>query len=129
MLRLVPTALAVLTLVSLFPLGVWHASPRHFPADAHDVLAATPLALIAMAYLAYQRSRRAPPLELLKATLVVIAFLSWAANQLWPGGQLGVVLNDIAIAAFVLDLSLVIIGRPAPSGQAPPGAQAHRQAL
>jgi hypothetical protein len=39
----------------------------------------------------------------------------WAANQLWPSLHQATLFNDIAIALFVLDVFLVIIGWPAAS--------------
>jgi hypothetical protein len=38
--------------------------------------------------------------------------MSEAGNQLWPNARCGVLLNDIAIALFVLDVFLFIIGWP-----------------
>jgi hypothetical protein len=45
----IPRAVALFTVVTLVPLLVWDMSPRVFPAGAHDVLAAAPLALIGIA--------------------------------------------------------------------------------
>jgi len=39
----------------------------------------------------------------------------WAANQLWPDLRQAVLFNDIAIALFVLDVFLVMVGWPATS--------------
>jgi hypothetical protein len=39
----------------------------------------------------------------------------WAANQLWPDLPQATLFNDIAIALFVLDVFLVIIGWPTTS--------------
>jgi hypothetical protein len=105
--------LGVLTLVSLGPLLVWDATPARFPARAHDVLAAVPLTLVALVYLVYQGLRRAAPREFAKAILSALAFVFWAMNQLWPDHRQATLFNDIAIAAFVLDVALVIVGWPA----------------
>jgi hypothetical protein len=43
------------------------------------------------------------------------AFLNWAANQLWPDLREATFFNDIAIALFVLDVILVMIGWPTTS--------------
>ncbi len=56
---------------------------------------------------------RPAPLELVKAIMLAVAFLFWAANHLWPDIPLATPFNDIAIALFVLDVFLVIIGWPA----------------
>jgi hypothetical protein len=86
-----------------------------FPLRAHDILGALPLAMIAFAYLAYQAAHRPAPMEVVKAALLAIAFLFWAANQLWPDIPQAMLFNDIAIALFVLDVFLVMIGWPGSS--------------
>lgn len=108
------TVLGALTLASLGPLLVWDVSPRIFPDRAHDVLAALPLTAVALAYLVYQRMRRAVLMEFAKAVLSAIAFIFWALNQLLPDHPHATLFNDIAIAAFVLDVVLVIVGCPRP---------------
>jgi hypothetical protein len=113
--RATPVLLGTITLVAIVVLFVWDALPRLFPTRAHELLGALPLALIAVAYLIYQTIRRPGPAELLKAILLVIAFLFWAANQFWSESRWGTLFNDIAIALFVLDVFLVIVGWPVSS--------------
>jgi len=108
----VPLRLGQLTLVSVLLLVVWDAYPRAFPARAHDLLGALPLALIAITYLLYQAVRRPRAAELLKAMVLAAAFLLWAANQFWPTAPLATLWNDLAIALFVLDVFLVVAGWP-----------------
>jgi hypothetical protein len=107
-----PTALGVVTLISVGPLLVWDAYPGLFPARAHDVLGAVPLTLVAVAYLVYQGMRRVAAEEFAKAILSALAFVFWALNQLLPDHPQATLFNDIAITAFVLDLVLVIVGWP-----------------
>ena len=104
--------LGVLTLTSVVVLLVWDAAPGLFPPKSHDFLGAFALAAIAVAYLAWQAVRRPPALEFLKAIMLAVAFLFWAANQLWPDVKQATLYNDIAIALFVLDVFLVMIGWP-----------------
>jgi len=111
-----PVACGVFTLLSLVPLLVWDAFPELFPPRAHDILGAVPLTLVAVAYLVYQR---VSALEFAKAALCALAFVFWALNQALPDHPRATLFNDIAIAAFVLDLVLVIFGWP-PSAEAPP---------
>jgi hypothetical protein len=113
--RALPTILGVVTLAGVGVLLVWDALPGLFPARAHDVLAAFPLAMIAFAYLVYQTAHRPAPLEIVKAVLLAVAFLFWAANQFWPDAPQATLFNDVAIALFVLDVFLVMIGWPASS--------------
>jgi hypothetical protein len=115
-LRAVPAALGVLTLLSACALLASDAVPHLFPAEAHAFLAALPLVLIAAAYVVYQAIRRAPPLEWAKAAILALAFLSWAANQICANPRLAALFNDLAVAAFVFDVFLVIIGWPPPPG-------------
>ena len=49
------------------------------------------------------------------AIMLAIAFLFWAANQLWPDLPQATLFNDFAIALFVLDVFLVTIGWPTTS--------------
>jgi hypothetical protein len=107
--------LGALTLASVAVLLVWDAMPRLFPANAHNLLGALPLALIAVAYLVYQTIRRPGSAELFKAALLATAFLFWAANQYWPDSPRSTLYNDIAIALFVLDVFFVLVGWPASS--------------
>jgi hypothetical protein len=113
--RLLPVSLGVVTLGGVGVLLVWDAFPGVFPARSHDYIAAFPLALIALAYLAYQAAHRPPPKEFAKAAMLAAAFLFWAANQLWPDVRQATLFNDIAIALFVLDVFLVLVGWPASS--------------
>jgi uncharacterized membrane protein len=102
-------------MASVGVLLAWDVFPGLFPARAHDVVAAFPLAMVALAYLVYQIVRRPVPLEFVKAILLAVAFLFWAANQFWPDARQATLFNDIAIALFVLDVFLVMIGWPASS--------------
>ncbi len=113
--RTLPVILGVVTLASVGVLFVWDAVPELFHLRAHDYLAAFPLAMIAIAYLTYQAVRRPARTEFVKALMLAIAFLFWAANQFWPNWKGATLLNDLAIALFVLDVFLVMIGWPASS--------------
>jgi len=113
--RILPVILGVITLASVVVLFAWDAIPRLFPARAHNVLGAFPLAMIAVAYLVYQSAHRPARLEVVKAILLAVAFLFWAANQFWPDLSTATLFNDIAIGLFVLDVFLVMIGWPATS--------------
>jgi uncharacterized membrane protein len=113
--RVLPVILGVVTLASVGVLLAWDAFPRLFPARAHDVLAAFPLAMIAFAYIVYQSAHRLARMEFVKAIMLAVAFLFWAANQLWPDLRQATLFNDVAIALFVLDVFLVMVGWPATS--------------
>ena len=113
--RATPIILGILTLLSVAVLLGWNIVPTRFPTNAHAVLGALPLAMIAFTYLVYQSLHGPPWRELVKAILLAAAFVFWAANQLWPNSALATLWNDIAIALFVLDVFLVIVGWPATS--------------
>ena len=110
--RALPVALGAITIASVGLLLVWDFFPHLFPLRAHDSLAAFPLATIALAYVAYQSAHRPARLEVVKAVMLAVAFLFWAANQYWPDSPQATLFNDIAIALFVFDVFLVIIGWP-----------------
>ncbi len=82
--RAAAVVLGCATLVGVGVLFAGDAFPQWFPPRAHEWLGAFPLALIAAAYLVYQRAHRPPVREWIKAILLAAAFLFWAANQLWP---------------------------------------------
>lgn len=113
--RATPVVLGILALFCVAVLLAWNFVPARFPGNAHAVLGALPLALIAIAYLIYETVHRPPWQELVKAILLATAFVLWAANQLWANSALATLWNDIAIALFVLDVFLVIAGWPATS--------------
>ncbi len=110
--RALPVILGVVTLAGVGVLLVWDAAPRLFPAGSHALLASFSLTMIAIAYLVYQVVHRPTGLEFAKAAMLAVAFLFWAANQLWPDLPRATLFNDIAIALFVLDVFLVMIGWP-----------------
>lgn len=113
--RALAVMLGLVTLASVVILFVWDAVPGLFPPRSHDWIGAFSLSMIAVAYLVYQAAHRPPAREFAKAVMLAIAFLFWAANQLWPDSPRATLCNDIAIALFVLDVFLVIIGWPATS--------------
>jgi len=108
--RVLPVILSVVTLVSVGVLLAWDAFPRLFPTGSHNLLGAFPLAMIAFAYIVYQSAHRPARMEFVKAIMLAVAFLFWAANQLWPDLRQATLFNDVAIALFVLDVFLVMLG-------------------
>jgi hypothetical protein len=117
----VPRVLAVFTVVTLVPLLVWDASPGVFPGRAHDLLAAAPLALIAVVCLLHALLRRSSLPDLVKSGALAAAFFFWAANQLWPEHRHATLFNDVAVALFVVDVFLTVVGRPSSE----PGVHLH----
>ena len=113
--RAAPVILGIITLASVALLLVLDARPTLLPASAHVFLGAFSLAMIAFAYLVYQTAHRPPFKEWIKAILLAIAFLFWSANQFWTDPRWAMIFNDLAIALFVLDVFLVMIGWPATS--------------
>jgi cytochrome c oxidase assembly factor CtaG len=114
LLRTWPARLGALALLLTAPLLAWNLSPNSFPPHAHDLLAGAPLALIAVTYLLNRALRRPTWRALLQTLMLSTGFLLWAATQFWPQLPCALVLNDIAIGLFVLDLFLVIAQTPAP---------------
>ena len=110
--RALPVILGLVTLADVGVLLVWDAFPKWFPAGSHDFLGAISLSMIAVAYLVYQVVHRPSGRELIKAVLLAVAFLFWAANQFWPSSPEATLYNDIAIALFVFVVFLVMFGWP-----------------
>jgi len=110
--RLLSVILGSITLAGVAVLLAWDVFPRLFPAGSHAILGAFSLAMIALAYLARQIELRPAAAEFLKAIMLAVAFLFWAANQFWPNSPQATLFNDLAIALFVLDVFLVIVGWP-----------------
>jgi hypothetical protein len=114
-----PLILGIVTLTGVGVLFLYDLFPGLFSAGAHDLLGAFPLAMIAFAYLLYQRAHRPPFREAVKAIMLAAAFLFWAANQFWPNLRQAVLFNDVAIGLFVIDVFLVIVGWPPASPNEP----------
>ena len=110
---MVARSVAILSALALLPLILWDVSPTFFPARAHDVLGAAPLAIVGVACVLYPLSRQARAAEVAKASIAALAFFAWAANQYWPDHPKATLMNDVAVALFVVDIVLAVLGRPA----------------
>jgi hypothetical protein len=124
--RAIPVALGIVTFISIGLLFAWDADAKLFSGHWHAALEAFSLSGIAVAYLLYQSARRPQAAEWIKAFMLAAAFLFWAVNQVWSDPQRALLFNDLAIALFVLDVFLVMIGWPnAPQDES--FAEAHTQ--
>ena len=113
--RRAPVILGLLTLAGVVILLALDTFSALASTSSHNALAALTLVMIAAAYLVYQSAHRPPIREWIKAVLLAIAFLFWAANQVWPDPRTATAFNDMAIGLFVLDVFLVMVGWPASS--------------
>ncbi len=109
--RTLPVILALLTLIGTAVLCLHDLNPHLFSTKTHSLLECVTLVLIAVAYLVYQSAHRPPWKEWVKAGMLVIAFLLWAGSQIAPVKQ-ALIMNDVSIVLFVLDIFLVIVGWP-----------------
>jgi hypothetical protein len=111
--------LGLLTLGAVGLLLFWDAAPGWFPPTAHDPLSALPLALIGVAAIVHRLEQRPTSGELARTLLLAAAFFCWAANQFWPASSRATLLNDLAVALFVIDVWWTIAARqPAASAEA-----------
>jgi hypothetical protein len=111
--------LGLITLAAVALLLLWDAAPARFPPTAHDALSALPLALIGVAAIAHRLEQRPTSGELARTLLLAGAFFCWAANQFWPTSPRATLLNDLAVALFVIDVWWTIAARqPVPSAEA-----------
>jgi hypothetical protein len=120
-LAVLAVSLGIATIGTAALLLVWNLAPARFPAGAHDLLGALPLAIVAFAALVHQAARPSGWRDLVKTGLLAAAFLFWAANQLWPESPRALLFNDVAIVLFVLDVFFVIVGWPAVADPPPGG--------
>jgi hypothetical protein len=111
-LQTITYGIASLTILALAPLLVRDILPGLLSHATHEPLAAVPLALAGVACPIYALAQRRPMPDLAKASMLGAAFFFWAANQLWPNHPEATLLNDIAVALFVMDVSLAILGWP-----------------
>lgn len=113
--RAAPAFVGAITMLLVLGLLAGDVLPAIVSRSVRDLLGTLSLTLIAIAYLMYEVIRRPSAAELVKAVLLAIAFLSWAASQFWPASRMAPLFNDIAIGLFVLDVFLVIVGWPSSS--------------
>ena len=103
--------LALVALATAAILVVLDLTPGFTTKTEHTFLAAAPLALVSLANLVYHAARRPGLMEMVKALLLSSAFGFWSLNQLLPTLPVAPLLNDLAIALFVLDVTLIVAGR------------------
>jgi hypothetical protein len=84
------------------------AANQFVPANVHPYLGSFPLALAGIGYSLLQIHLRPPRATLWKRLVLAAAFLLWAAVQFVPPGPLNVFLGDVVIAAYVVDLLLMM---------------------
>jgi len=114
--RVLRSFTAGLMLVSVAVLLVCDAAPGLFPTKIHWAVAPMCLGLTGVAILLFYVARDASLAEWAKALIAALAFFFWAANQICTDTTIATDLNDIAIALFVLDVFLAIVGWKAASG-------------
>lgn len=110
LLRRLALGLAYASLAGGVVLVVLDAAPGFLHGSAHSMASAVPLLAIGTAFLAAQIVVRPPPGELAKRVLIAVAFLFWGVNALVSQYAWAALLNDAAVALFVLDLALVMRG-------------------
>jgi hypothetical protein len=78
------------------------------PTWAHNWLGSLPLALAGVAYAVLQIRLRPNRRTLVKRLVLAGTFIFWAIDQLLPPGRLAVVIGDVVVSAYVLDLFWII---------------------
>lgn len=73
-------------------------------ARVHAWLSSLPLALAGVAYTVLQIRLRPSRRTLVRRLLLAGTFILWAIDQLLPSGRLAMVIGDVVVSAFVLDL-------------------------
>jgi peptidoglycan/LPS O-acetylase OafA/YrhL len=77
----------------------------------HQRTGALAFMLIGASYICLLLSDRRPWRENLKGMLLGGGFLLWGCEQFLPSGPLATIMDSLVVMIFVLDLSLIIIGR------------------
>jgi hypothetical protein len=108
-LRNIAIALGVLAVVSGVLLLIKDAGVNIFPGLPTSMISATPLLLVAIAFLIAQPTMRPSGMELLKNILLAATFLLWGVVQLMPQGALSARLGNVVILLYVVDLAWVIL--------------------
>ena len=78
------------------------------PAWAHAWLGSLPLALVGIAYLSLQLRLRPDRRTLFRRLLLAATFLLWAVDQVLPPGRIAMLIGDLVVSAYVLDLYWII---------------------
>lgn len=73
-------------------------------ARAHAWLSSLALALAGVAYTVLQIRLRPSRRTLVRRLLLAGTFILWAIDQILPSGRLAMVIGDVVVSAFVLDL-------------------------
>jgi hypothetical protein len=98
---------AVATGAVFFGLASLVMSP-FVPTGVHSYLSSFPLGLAGISYGLLQLRRRLSRELLLKRLVLAGAFVGWAIDELLPAGPAAVVLGDVVIVGFVLDVMWLI---------------------
>ena len=84
------------------------ANLQFTPTWAHAWLGSLALALAGAAYGVLQIRLRPSRRTLLKRLLLAGTFILWAIDQLLPPGRLAMIIGDVLVSAYVLDLFWII---------------------
>ena len=81
------------------------------PSAHHQKTGSLALMLVGASFICLQLTASAPWTEILKGTLLGLAFVLWGGEQFLPPGSGVTVVDSVVIMIFVADLGLVIFGR------------------
>ena len=104
-LLLIAALAGTLTLVLLDALNHLHLT------FVHQRMGALSFMLIGASYISLLLSTRRPWREKLKGMLLGVGFLFWGCEQFLQPGPLVTIMDSMVVMIFVVDLSLIIVGR------------------
>jgi hypothetical protein len=78
------------------------------PEWAHPWLGSLPLALVGIAYVGLQLRLKPGRRTMFRRLLLAATFLLWAIDQVLPPGRLAMLIGDLVVSAYVLDLYWMI---------------------
>ena len=102
--------LSIFALAAGIALLLADARPGTLPRLPAAWISASPLLSVGAAFLIMQSVIRPRPMELLKNVLLAATFLLWGAIQFMPRNATSLLLGDVVIALYVVDLAWVILG-------------------
>jgi peptidoglycan/LPS O-acetylase OafA/YrhL len=109
--RQLSALLLIAALVTTATLLGWDACNHLRLTFIHQRLGALSFLLIGASYISLLVGLRRPWWEKLKGLLLGVGFLFWGGEQFLQPGPMATVMDSTVVMIFVLDLSLIILGR------------------
>jgi hypothetical protein len=111
LLRWLSTIFFILALAGIATLLAFDVLNRLKPTPIHQRAGALSFMLIGASYISLQLGTRRRWSETLKGVMLGVAFLLWGGEQFLPPSLWVTAMDSLVVLIFVVDLSLIIVGR------------------